>query len=90
MKIKIAPPREKFISPTGEVKILSYSEKISASFCSMASIRLPRRRMVPSGAKRMNKWLKTMRLPLPESKESLSIINLLVSSLVMVYGLVSS
>ena len=31
-----------------------------------------------------------MRLPLPESKESLSIINLLVSSLVMVYGLISS
>ena len=31
-----------------------------------------------------------MRLPLPESKESLSIFNLLVSSLVMVYGLISS
>ena len=31
-----------------------------------------------------------MRLPLPESKESLSIINLLVSSLVIVYGLISS
>ncbi len=31
-----------------------------------------------------------MRHPLPESKESLSIFNLLVSSLVMVYGLISS